>query len=1091
MNKSTNIGDNLFPFLGTNKGYEDWIKIENRHHKNEFFQKFDANNFIALVGKCGLGKSFFLRNELVPQLKDGYAKNGADNWKVIEITKTRYPLTRLCNELAELAKFYAHEEKINPNLEAEFYEQMLSKPYALVDILQGFFAKETFNLLILADKIDELFSSQLITDKQSDKELLIFSQQIDKAISQRAFPINFVCSIDEKHISKLVSYDEMYSLVTKNALHFRPFENDDILLYLNKITDNFFVNVHESIISELLNLYSKGTIVLAQLIQSLNSAYTVFLNNDKAEATIEQSHYKLAGSISSLFDKSFKRSLNSLSESDRVLLSNIVSLIFYNDQEHLYIKSARSSDLSILLGTSTASIGNVLSSVIVNGQPLFLMANADLVESKLEILSDEHNNKRPIDSSEIYICSSIIINHLNYIKKSVLAFDQNAQKLAEISKDVYHRESYYRDEKQAKVYSWFKNLWFTPKIGKFLIDNYEEVVRFIEESYLEEERRRNRIKAEEQSRLAKEKRFKVVVISSAFIALILVVISVYFGYDLKKKMALADSVELELSVKTESLNKIQAQADSALRSVDILTEEFKSKEIETRKKSLELEVAKNNIQVQSDNLDIIKQSLIANVALQAKMLVVQDSLEAEALDSIELANTAKEEAAFTSAINRINSMIFAGGQLIRNRNIIDQEPLIKAVQQGLNAYDSLVVLRKTPYATLIDPSKYEQTEQDLYSHLTISYSQLNTSSAKNVFKPIKQSRSLSMPSNSVSKVFVGTNTGELLRVDLKELKFVTENILIDRQIIPIPNAQIRYSINIDGEKKTLLVLSDGRIVLFDFFYGTIIDLYNDQNVGMLPITSPIYLTKENTYITLFKGKILEFMIKDGKEIKSVYLSKIGESTDKWLKFSYDSTTNLAYVREDVKSLSVYAKSRLNGKFEKLEQKYFDELKTDISYVKVIPATNKLILGLQNGRIATINTSDEGKKIDRSSLNFKISGQHENAVISMSLNQKMDLIATAGTDGRVLVWDVNRLFSNESLISFKREIFDVQAVHSTYFIDDLHLITASSAFKFDEDNRDGQVVLWPLKLDELAAKVRQLMQINSLESENKFQTEQSK
>jgi len=60
------------------------------------------------------------------------------------------------------------------------------------------------------------------------------------------------------------------------------------------------------------------------------------------------------------------------------------------------------------------------------------------------------------------------------------------------------------------------------------------------------------------------------------------------------------------------------------------------------------------------------------------------------------------------------------------------------------------------------------------------------------------------------------------------------------------------------------------------------------------------------------------------------------------------------------------------------------------------------------------------------------------LVSMSLNQKMDLIAIGQEQMEgVLVWDVNRLFSKwESHKPFKREILMYKLCHSTTFpIDD--------------------------------------------------------
>jgi hypothetical protein len=177
-----------------------------------------------------------------------------------------------------------------------------------------------------------------------------------------------------------------------------------------------------------MNLYSDGTIVLAQLIQVLYASCSAFLNDEKAEATIDQSHYKTAGSVITVFDKSFKKSFNALSEDDKTLFSQIVSLLFYKDeQEYLFVKSAKISDLSYLLGVPPAKISSLLVAIKVNNQSMFILENAELVESRLELLSEENEQSTAINSTEIYVRSAILTNHNTYLSKTVTAYEQDVQ----------------------------------------------------------------------------------------------------------------------------------------------------------------------------------------------------------------------------------------------------------------------------------------------------------------------------------------------------------------------------------------------------------------------------------------------------------------------------------------------------------------------------------------------------------------------------------------------------------------------------------------------------------------------------------------
>lgn len=1071
---STNLGDNLFPFLGAEKGYTEWLKVENRHHRNELFQKLREQSFMVVSGKAGIGKSYFIYNELIPELKKGFSKNGFDEWIVIDLSLNRYPLTELANQLAELSHSIidVDQERKDPNIVLKYYEQMQQSPMALIDIVEKLLEQSgrLLNILIYADGLDFYLKKKPVKDDLAESEFIRFNEQIARAVSQQAYPIHFIGSIRDSYVSKYLAVESVQHLISRNTHQFRPYTQDDLESYLNRFTDNFMIEVSEALKTELFNAYASQDLSIGEWMHALHLTYSKFIDDPNSGASLELSEYKSTGGADRVLSQQCTKGFNKLKANQKDLLKRILSLIVQKDEygkEESVVFSI--SNLATLLEVEASEIFECINSFNQNAGFVFKYAEPALVESKLHKLSSEEQDEAN-SSSDLCFVSDCYLWRFLKIRSWVESFYQDRATLLEIANDERKRESLYRDQKLANILAWKNKLWFTDTLGRYITPDFKAALSFIDQSQEEEENRIRRQKADEQSRKAKEKRFKLTLIISASLAVLIISLVVVSTIQLNKQQNEITRVEEDLKAKQDSLlalEKLRAQSVDSIRTIQ---NQIESKILENQFFADSLEIAKNNMRAQQDRLVLIQASLLEDSMKLVRLTKQQEDLLNSVRDAEDQANRARLEASFTSAINRINSMVFNADQLLRNRNPLDFTSLEDAGSIALMAYDSLSTLETSPYALLVEPSRFDEPTKSLYTLMTGVYSQIRASEKMENLPSISQSRAIGQS----APLFIGTNSGELYRIKSNLINQITDSLQVEEQVLDMSNAQIRF-IHPTGDERFLLIrLSDHRIVLYDFLYGQILNVLKDGEDANQFTAANIFSVEDNRFLTLQSGKLTQFEISESLKINVISTKSSAPEADPWIRLDYDPVYQNAYVRTAKNTLSIYNRSALDGSFKLVDERYLVGLDADISQIMALPNQQSIILGLQNGSLVTVPLDDEGKKIRRSDGMKTPIFRHEGAILDMRLSPSGQLLATSGIDGKVLLWNVPMLIQgtfNRSLLF--REIDDLQAIHQVYFPNENQLVSVSSGFRYDDADYKGLVVNWPLKLPEMAKLLRNL------------------
>lgn len=1066
MEPSTSQGDNLFADLPAMRLQEPALLVRPRHFMADFLSRFRSNSVLFLTGKHGVGKSTFIMNDLLPMLEEGYALHGLEQWQIVEITSDPYPIMALAEAMVDLQ---AQKQRQNPALAKELHALYLKQPMAFLDSIQEVLEQHKVNLLFYFDKFQYAYPSSLERNTDQEKEWDCLQRIIERVSQQKAYPIHILATVEEDFTSKLLAMEGLSSIVNEGLIRYPHYEQRDFERFIERIQEEFFLGLDDKVRQELEQAYVGENLTHADLSIVLRAMYTAFLKDDKAGSELSVVHLKGVGGIQNVYSKIFQSAFKKLADDQKKLLEACLKLLVQSSSYNASAYSVRSLTLGQMadaLDSSAVKLAHLFRAMNSEGLRFFVSRNLNRIEHRLAQLRDEKESSQEegFRYVQIRLANPILAERVGLIKTWADNFYRDLSFFEEVVNDLCKDEPLYRDHKLQRALEWKQKTAITASLGPFLSTRYHEAIAFIDRSQKESETMKARLEAEEKSRLQKEKRFRLTVGISAALALIFIIIATQSASRLVQKQLEIAAVEDTLRTQADSLMRLQVRSDSAALQIQRIQSEIEEKIFETQQKERELARARLAMLSQQDSLILIEDALKRNMERQKALIQIQDSLQLDAERSIQRANIAKAEAALTSSINAINSMIFTADQMLRNRTSLDLESLADAGSIAIMAYDSLETTLLTPFAMSVSTQRFEETKKQLYSLLTAVYSQASSSAlnAKSAAQ-LTQGRVVSLDRQ---RIYLAGNSGKILRMSIPLSNRSTEALKeAEQQQIKGFNAQIRQLRPLNTENHLLLRLADGRLVAYDFYYNQISSELAIRQPG-LSTHPPFYSAPDGGILSLIGSRLLSVQFESG-QLSSKTLLRLQVEADPWVNMAYHEQNQILVIRTAQKSLEIYRNELPANRFKLQQEVYVDELPADISTMHISQDGKKLFLGLQNGVVGNLQLNNKTGALETDSWQRYEREGHEGAVLSLYEYAEQAMLVSTGMDAQVFV-------RNSSEAGLRAHAYfhiqDIQPVHQVLFADN-KLISISSSFEFSDNASNGRLGFWPLSLQSMAEKVR--------------------
>src|SRR5262245_10783760 len=159
-----------YPGLRPFEPWEGEIFFGREAHTDRLLEILQAQNFLAVIGPSGSGKSSLVRAGLLPALPLGSIGTGND-WRIVTIRPGNRPIQRLANallaqsalgvELVGTERVPKSDRDITPDVamvEAELRRGSRGLVDLVVDAQNQADASHPFSLMVLVDQFEEIFT---------------------------------------------------------------------------------------------------------------------------------------------------------------------------------------------------------------------------------------------------------------------------------------------------------------------------------------------------------------------------------------------------------------------------------------------------------------------------------------------------------------------------------------------------------------------------------------------------------------------------------------------------------------------------------------------------------------------------------------------------------------------------------------------------------------------------------------------------------------------------------------------------------------------------------------------------------------------
>lgn len=238
---------NICPYLGLNSFREE---DEDLFFGRESFilqiiEKIRNNNFIAIVGASGSGKSSIVKAGLLPHLRN--QKNNNVKWEVVSLVPGKSPIKSLVNSFID--KLYYDDNNRKWIIERnEYFQGLMSGSMSIEDICEKILLDQpgTNKILIFVDQWEEIYTQ---TNSKQDAECFI--DNLIEAASNK--DIYVVITVRGDFYGKALAYRPLADKLNNSLINLGPMTKSELRLAIEKPANKVGLKYEDKLIERILS----------------------------------------------------------------------------------------------------------------------------------------------------------------------------------------------------------------------------------------------------------------------------------------------------------------------------------------------------------------------------------------------------------------------------------------------------------------------------------------------------------------------------------------------------------------------------------------------------------------------------------------------------------------------------------------------------------------------------------------------------------------------------------------------------------------------------------------------------------------------
>lgn len=239
----------ICPYLGLNSFQEEdeGFFFGRESFVKQLISKLSINNFIAVVGASGSGKSSIVKAGLLPHLRSRQKNN--ESWEIVSLIPGKSPLKSLANSFIDKLYYDNNNRKwiIERN---EYFQGLLSGSISIEDICEKVLMDQpgTNKFLIFVDQWEEIYTQ--IRDKNEAERFIDYLIQASENKN-----IHVVITLRGDFFGKALAYRPLADKLNNSLINLGPMTNDELrraiaepakkigLVYEDKLIDRILADI--------------------------------------------------------------------------------------------------------------------------------------------------------------------------------------------------------------------------------------------------------------------------------------------------------------------------------------------------------------------------------------------------------------------------------------------------------------------------------------------------------------------------------------------------------------------------------------------------------------------------------------------------------------------------------------------------------------------------------------------------------------------------------------------------------------------------------------------------------------------------------
>ncbi|MGB5929341.1 MAG: High-affnity carbon uptake protein Hat/HatR [Cyclobacteriaceae bacterium] len=318
--------ENPFPGLRAFRYEESHLYFGREGQLDEVLQKLLNNQFVAVVGTSGIGKSSFMNCGLLPILHGNYPTQFASDWEIFSFRPGASPIHNMAEALVKPLDREGPDEDTAAILKDMEYAVLSESSRGLVEAIQNKYEKDKKNYLIYIDQFEEIFRFRTLEDAASE-EAAAFIKLIMTAIHQSDVPVYVVMTMRSDFVGDCSRFSQLTRAINDSQFlipQMTRSQKEKAIVGPVKVMGG---TITDRLVHQILNDVGESADQLPIMQHALMRTFDYWQRNGVGHEPMDMAHYEAIGSMAKALSIHANEAYAELDERQKQLCEKIFKTI--------------------------------------------------------------------------------------------------------------------------------------------------------------------------------------------------------------------------------------------------------------------------------------------------------------------------------------------------------------------------------------------------------------------------------------------------------------------------------------------------------------------------------------------------------------------------------------------------------------------------------------------------------------------------------------------------------------------------------------------------------------------------------------------